>query len=1026
MRGQDLFLEANGLNIRNGHGSGDVVPLRGVNLGGWLVMEGWMTPMDSTGLLPDDHSVLQTLDIRFGVATEQSLIQTYQNTWITTNDLDNIRAMGMNLVRLPVWWGDFETLSGAWRSDAFNQMDWLITNAWQRGLYTIIDLHGVPGGQSTDQSTGWENQNQYWTNGGDQSQTVLIWQNIASHYAGNPAVAGYDLINEPQGTPNSTAVWSAYDALYQAIRAIDPDHIIFIQGTWGNWDWSMLPAPGYYGWSNIVYEMHEYQWTSSTNAAAIMAGVDNQVSDFKNHQSWNVPAYIGEFNEFSAGPNPTGVWEYAVQQFDTNQMNWSAWTYKAIAGGVPNNWGLYDPVGTWPAIPNILSNSVSTISNRWSRWNTPAAFGINPELQRALGAPQAIADSYTATSGAPLVVGSNAGVLANDLDINAGSPGIELAASLVSGPAYGQLTLNPDGSFSYTAPPGFDGTDTFRYAVSDGYVSAVDFGVVTVQVGLPIYPAGWSDADIGSPGVFGGAQYNPTTDVWTVSGGGSDIWGTNDQCNFVSENFSGDISIIAQVMSLQDTDPWAKAGVMFRNDDSADATFADVVVTPGNGVNFQWRSDSGGACIGAEVTGVTPPVWVMLTRSGDSFTGFYSLDGNIWVQIGTAETVNMGTPALAGLVVTAHNNADLNTATFANVSDASPPPTPFQQWQIKYFGSTTTNAAAADADPDGDGFSNLQEYLAGTDPTDAASYFHVTSLLPETNGVLIAWMCGAGTTNAVQIASTPAGPYSTISPNIILTGSGTVTTNYFDATALSAVVTTGTDNASGPAYTGGNFNGISSGSGLGAWALSPATNSPSANWFIGTSTNNGNGSSGGIDSAGNVSWGSFANNGATATAVRVFLGGNLTAGQTFAIDMDNGYIESGDSVGFDLQNSSGQTLVEISYVGFNAAGSYGSVDATGAHSLGVPYTADGLHVEITLASNAAYSVSLTPAGGSEVQTNGTLISPSGGQGISQIRLFNNNAAASNTGASWNAYWNNITVTTAQSPLSRIYRVLLVQ
>ena len=61
----------------------------------------------SDGLLwiGDNYSVIQTLDNRFGVATEQSLIKTYQNNWITTNDLDNIKALGMNYIRLPFWWG---------------------------------------------------------------------------------------------------------------------------------------------------------------------------------------------------------------------------------------------------------------------------------------------------------------------------------------------------------------------------------------------------------------------------------------------------------------------------------------------------------------------------------------------------------------------------------------------------------------------------------------------------------------------------------------------------------------------------------------------------------------------------------------------------------------------------------------------------------------------------------------------------------------------------------------------------------
>lgn len=105
----------------------------------------------------------------------------------------------MNLIRVPFWWGDVQTLSGSWRADAFDRMDWVVSNAWQRGIYTLIDFHGPPGGQSSSQSTGQQNQNLYWTSASDQAQTALIWSNVAAHFAGNPAVAGYDLMNEPSG-----------------------------------------------------------------------------------------------------------------------------------------------------------------------------------------------------------------------------------------------------------------------------------------------------------------------------------------------------------------------------------------------------------------------------------------------------------------------------------------------------------------------------------------------------------------------------------------------------------------------------------------------------------------------------------------------------------------------------------------------------------------------------------------------------------------------------------------------------------
>src|SRR5271168_3620072 len=87
-------------------------------------------------------------------------------------------------------------------------------------------------------------------------------------------------------------------------------------------------------------------------------------------------------------------------------------------------------------------------------------------------------------------------------------------------------------------------------------------GLRRVGAGLP---AGWSDTDIGSPGDAGAASY--TNGGWTVSGGGADIWGTNDQCNFVGQSFNCDGAIVALVTSVQNTDPssgWPKAGVMFR------------------------------------------------------------------------------------------------------------------------------------------------------------------------------------------------------------------------------------------------------------------------------------------------------------------------------------------------------------------------------------------------------------------------------------------------------------------------------
>ena len=112
--------------------------------------------------------------------------------------------------------------------------------------------------------------------------------------------------------------------------------------------------------------------------------------------------------------------------------------------------------------------------------------------------------------------------------------------------------------------------------------------------------------------------------------------------------------------------------------------------------------------------------------------------------------------------------------------------TPFEQWQINYFGSTTNPLAAAGADPDGDGMSNTNEFLAGTNPTNSLSGLRILSVVQQTNDVVITWATAGGRTNAVQAtAGDGSGGYSTnfndISGSIVIPGAGDATTNYVDA-----------------------------------------------------------------------------------------------------------------------------------------------------------------------------------------------------------------------------------------------------
>jgi hypothetical protein len=182
----------------------------------------------------------------------------------------------------------------------------------------------------------------------------------------------------------------------------------------------------------------------------------------------------------------------------------------------------------------------------------------------------------------------------------------------------------------------------------------------------PSLPSPWGTADVGSVSAAGLASYN--SGAFDIVGSGSDIWNTADEFRYVYQSSSGDCSIVAKVNRVQNTDPWAKAGVMIRESTTAGSIQASVVVTPGNGVSFQRRTSTGGTSVSTIVGGITAPRWVKLTRTGSSFAAYYSSDGSTWTQIGTAQTITMASGATIGLAVTSHNDGKLCTANFSNVT----------------------------------------------------------------------------------------------------------------------------------------------------------------------------------------------------------------------------------------------------------------------------------------------------------------------------------------------------------------------
>ncbi len=291
----------------------------------------------------------------------QQLFDTYQDNWITEYDLDVIAESGANCVRVPFWYRNFMTdEAGTWidedfdKNPGFKRLDWLIENAGARGLYVILDMHGCPGGQSMNHSTGTVGRNDLYYSEDCRTAMKKLWQAIATRYKGSPAVAAYDIMNEPQnnggfeGKPHfvdswDSKAWSMTNEVYRemvaAIREVDPDHVISVEGIWRI---TNLPDPKTEGWTNMLYQVHLYDDTTQFKKLA------KDVADYADRRG--VAVLVGEFSNMQG-----------IGICDEYGISWTTWTYKG-GKGANGSWFWYYGSPT-PVVPK--TDDFDTALEKW-------------------------------------------------------------------------------------------------------------------------------------------------------------------------------------------------------------------------------------------------------------------------------------------------------------------------------------------------------------------------------------------------------------------------------------------------------------------------------------------------------------------------------------------------------------------------------------------------------------------------------------------------------------------------------------
>ena len=356
------FLKVNGTQIRKSKGSGDVVYLRGTNAGGWLVQENWMNPTNAS----DQRTMMDTLANRFGSSKRDELVATYEDNYWTTQDFDNCAEMGMSVIRLPFTYMNLCDDNGNLKSNAFDRLDWFVSNCSSRGMYVILDMHGAFGSQNGMDHSGEVNDGtQLYYNQSNKNKTLNLWKSIAEHFKGNPAVAAYDILNEPgiKAAATYSLQWDFYNEIYNAIRSKDSDHIIIMESCW---DADNLPRPSQYGWTNVAYEYHYYPWNAQNSSSAQQSYFSRKVSDISSH-NYGVPTFVGEFTCFEQEQG----WKTAMSIFNSQGWHWTTWSYKVTGN---SSWGIYNHS---PQSVDIYNDSADTIKNKWSAVGTSSAWKNN-------------------------------------------------------------------------------------------------------------------------------------------------------------------------------------------------------------------------------------------------------------------------------------------------------------------------------------------------------------------------------------------------------------------------------------------------------------------------------------------------------------------------------------------------------------------------------------------------------------------------------------------------------------------------
>lgn len=326
-------------------GDGQTVLLRGVGLGGWMTMENFIT-----GYPASESQMRRAVGRVLGPEASEAFFETFLDEFFADDDAAHLASLGMNCVRIPFSYFHLEDDDAPFeiKESGLARLERVVRTLARHGIHSILDLHAAPGRQNQH----WHSDNpthfaELWNHRHFQDRVVHLWEVLADRFKDEPWVAGYNPLNEPSDVTGEK-IGPFYARLERAIRAVDPHHVLFLDGNRYSTDFSMFTdaSGAVRTFDNAVWTAHDYALPGIAAASRYPGETRGQHFDRATVEatflrrtevmrSTGTPIWVGEFGPIYTGDaeRVDGAYRLLQDQLDIYRehgASWSLWTYKDV------------------------------------------------------------------------------------------------------------------------------------------------------------------------------------------------------------------------------------------------------------------------------------------------------------------------------------------------------------------------------------------------------------------------------------------------------------------------------------------------------------------------------------------------------------------------------------------------------------------------------------------------------------------------------------------------------------------------